>query len=262
MIFCCTIFPQYLPVGLGRQTHGKAGHPFSYFSPNKTNFRGPSARLVLNYKSVSYTTSWIEYPDIAPTFLAKDIAPNHPSSAPWKYTVPAICLPNGEHIMESMAIAQRLEIIYPEPSLPLETPHLSVVNRVLDQLSAILYPVYLTSVADLLNPPSKQYFQLDRERSLGKPLEQLAREKRQQEQDGVLYDGVKPHVHTLVDMLSETNTGPFLMGHVVSYADLVLVAWLRFFDRIGILKHFLEVDPGPLKALYDAASAWLGRDDY
>jgi len=114
------------------------------------------ARLVLNYKQISYTTCWIEYPDIALTLRTKGLPPNSPSTSPWQYTLPAIRLANGENIMESLAIIQSLELHYPESSLHLDSAYLSRVNTIFDNIQTVLSPMYLTSVPRRLNARSAE----------------------------------------------------------------------------------------------------------
>lgn len=219
------------------------------------------ARLILNYKQISYTTCWIEYPDIAPTLRAKGVSPNSSFTAPWEYTLPAIQLTNGETIMESLAIARSLELHHPKFSLLLDSIYLPRVNIVFDKIYIVLSSMYLTSVPQLLNARSAEYFRHDRERTLNKSLEQIEAELQRPRQDQQIHNAMTPYVHELAAMFQENDAGPFLLGKVVCYADFVVIAWMRFYEDVGYLDRFLTADPGPLRLLYEAAAAWLSRDD-
>jgi glutathione S-transferase len=221
-----------------------------------------TARLILNYKKIPYTTIWIEYPDIAPAFSSKGIPPNDPSSVPWEYTAPAIRLPNGEYLMESSAIAARLDAIYPEPALPMKTPDPAIVTGIFERLLTPLKSILLIGVHDILNPRSQDYFRQDREQKFVESLDQWRRERKQLEEDDGVAKAVKPQIDTLVAMLQESESGPWLMGSVVSYADLVIVAWLRFYEELSVLETVLSVDSGALRGLYEAASLLLKRCDH
>jgi glutathione S-transferase len=220
-----------------------------------------TARLILNYKKIPYTTHWIEYPDIAPTFSSIGIPPND-SSVPWEYTAPVIRLPNGEYVMESTNIAARLDTLYPEPALPIKASDPAIVNGIFGQLFGPLKAPFLVCVHDLLSPRSQEYFQQDREQSYGESLDQWRREKRQVEDGDGVTQAVKPQIDTLVGMLQENESGPYLMGKTVSYADLVIVAWLRFYEELGCLDAVLRADSGAVRDLYRAASPMLKRCDH
>jgi glutathione S-transferase len=221
-----------------------------------------TARLILNYKEIPYATNWVEYPDLAPAFSSKGIPPNDPSFVPWEYTAPAIRLPNGEYVMESSAIAARLDAIYPEPALQMETPDPAIVIGIFEQLLTPLKSILLIGVHDILNPRSQDYFRQDREQKFGESLDQWHKEKKQLGEDDVVAAVVKPQIDALVVMLRENNKGPYLLGNVVTYADLVIVAWLRFLEELRVLDAVLSVDSGAVRELYEAASPLLKRCDH
>jgi glutathione S-transferase len=75
--------------------------------------------MVLNFKAIPYTQSWICYPDIAPLFQALSVPP---IQGPALYTLPAIAhkatIPSTSGAMtDSMPIALHLDKIFPDPPL-------------------------------------------------------------------------------------------------------------------------------------------------
>ena len=114
----------------------------------------------------------------------------------------------------------------------------------------------------LLNARSAEYFQQGRERTLKKSLEQVNAELQRPGQDQEMHNAMTPYVLALTVVFQENDTGPSLMGEAVSYAGLVVVAWIRFYQELGYWYHFLAADPGPLRLLYDSTAAWLSTDDH
>lgn len=83
-----TIFPLSLLFKAGYLTYKKVGLPaFVLLYPPSSSYNLLTfpfvivARIVLNYKAIPYTTSWTEYPDIAPTLSPLGVQPNSLSIA-------------------------------------------------------------------------------------------------------------------------------------------------------------------------------------
>ncbi|KAH9480873.1 Glutathione S-transferase-like protein ustS [Psilocybe cubensis] len=77
------------------------------------------ARFSLNYKGIPYTTHWIEFPDIEPTFKKLGVPPSstQPDGSPY-YTVPTIYDPStGVYVSDSILIADYLDKTYPDKPL-------------------------------------------------------------------------------------------------------------------------------------------------
>ena len=133
-------------------------------------------RLILNYKQIPYTTTFLEFQDIEPTLSALGIPPNPTppttttATAPKRnYTVPAIHhLPTNTHLMDSAPIAAFLETTYPSPPLAPSTPQTTHIEA---QLRAIAGPVLYKSLVPrellLLAPAAQAYFRRTREADLG-----------------------------------------------------------------------------------------------
>src|SRR5262245_48590845 len=80
-------------------------------------------------------------------------------------------MPDGSFIMDSYKIAAAIEKLHPEPSLPLDEPHLLRFRKVLVALMGELTPIYVPGVAQrLLGDESIDYFLKTREQDVGMPL--------------------------------------------------------------------------------------------
>ncbi|EXJ65666.1 uncharacterized protein A1O5_11193 [Cladophialophora psammophila CBS 110553] len=214
-------------------------------------------RLVLNYKGIPYKTEWIEYPDLKPTFSKFGIPPN--SSGPYEYTSPAIRLPSGEYLMESRAIVDKLEQLHPSPSLHLNSPYLPRIEQLLPNLLGQVRPVFMPLVPKVfLNPPSYDYFVASREKALGMSLDEYAAKNTDK-----AWEDVKPFVKELAAIYAENSEGPFLMGKQVSYADMMVLGFLKMMDRLENVNKFFAMEGGEkLKEVYEAGAKWLERDSY
>jgi len=233
--------------------------PLHCWSPNPWK-----TRLLLNYKKLEYTTMWMEYPQIAPTFKNVGIPPNGKDEiAP--YTIPAVRLQpeassTPEWIMNSKAIASALEKKHPSPSLHLDSPLLPQVEEVLGKVFMPLVPVFLPRIPRLLlNEASVDYFQQTRAAVFGMTLDEL--EKSDQGGD-TAWKNAGPPLKGMAELLNATE-GPFLMGHTVSYADFHILGLFQAFKRVGddVFERLMQMDPAFPK-LYEASAEWLKRDDY
>ncbi|KAJ9608693.1 hypothetical protein H2200_006464 [Cladophialophora chaetospira] len=226
----------------------KGGHAWS-LNPLKT-------RLFLNIKGIPYKTQWVEYPDLKPTFQKFGIPPN--TSGPYEYTSPTVLLPSGEYVMDSRPIANKLESLHPTPSLHLDSPYLARMEEFLPKAVNAVRPVFMPLVPKVfLNTPSAEYFTKSREKSVGKSLDEYAQGKEQ------AFEDVKPFVKELGGWFAENSEGPFLLGKEVSYADVMVLGWLRMLDRLGVVDRIFEAEGGgKLKEAYEAAGKWFERETY
>jgi len=217
-------------------------------------------RLALNFKNIDYKTEWIEYPDIA-SRLSPHVPPNPKTDSPsWAaYTIPAVQFPDSTYMMESQAIAQRLEKDHPTPSLHLDSPLLPKVQALLPKILPPLGGLWQPAVpASLLNPSSKEYFERTRHERLGKPLAQIAQEFGGEE----AWMAAIPELKELGALL-KAEGGPFVTGKTPSYADFVILGWLQFFKTIDVklYERVVSIEPA-FGTLYDASKQWLERDDH
>ncbi|PYH99130.1 putative glutathione S-transferase [Aspergillus ellipticus CBS 707.79] len=182
-------------------------------------------RLLLNFKGIDYRTQWVEYPDIKPTF-EKHIPPN-PTGFP--YSIPTVLLPDGTYIMDSREIANSIEKQYPQPSLHLDSNYLTKIESIWSRHMSIVRPLFIPQVPKrLLNEGSLDYWYTTREEMFGMSLDQL-----EKEQGGdKIWDETESVIREATELLKE-NKGPFFMGEVISYADLVWTSILLFHQRLG-----------------------------
>jgi glutathione S-transferase len=232
-----------------------------YDLPSKQGFSWSlnpwKTRLALNIKGIPYKTQWIEYPDLKPTFQKLGIPPN--DSGPYEYTSPAVRLPNGEYLMESRKIIDALEKLYPTPSLHLDSPYQARVEEFLPKVIAKVRPIFMPLVpVTFLNPPSKAYFEQDRERAIGMPLQEYHAKNAEQ-----AYRDVEPLWKELAGFYAENEGGVWLSGGEVIYADVMVLGMLRMLDRLGVAERLWALEGGAaLKAVYAAAAKWFERDTY
>lgn len=115
--------------------------------------------------------------------------------------------------------------------------------------------------AQLLNPPSAEYFKRTREIRFNTTLEALLNDP---EHGGdKAWEAARPHIQALAALYREDTSGPFLRGKEVGYADFVVVGWLMMFERLGQLGKLLESGGGvELRGVWEACAKWRERDDH
>jgi glutathione S-transferase len=118
--------------------------------------------------------------------------------------------------------------------------------------------------SQLLNPPSAAYFRRTREARFSSTLEALRDDP--DKGGGKAFELMAPHLEKVAELYRKNQEGPFLEGKEVRYADLVVVAWMKMFDRLGRLEEVLaaqeKVGEGKeLRGLWEASQRWLERDD-
>ncbi|KAK7193656.1 hypothetical protein DPSP01_000209 [Paraphaeosphaeria sporulosa] len=215
-------------------------------------------RMILNYKSISYTTQWVEYPDLAPTLSSLGIPPNPPHRNPVPYSSPAIKHHNSTLEMDSWVIAHTLEKLHPTPSLNIDDPVNAQVRDLVTALSNPIRPFVIPKVPAILNPRSASYFLETREVRFGKPLSRVlaedATEKCWEEADEAAAEIGK--------LLRKDASGPFFLGARVSYADFIFVAYLKFLETVDreVFERVVGLDEG-FKGVYEACKEWLKRDN-
>ncbi|PPQ79766.1 hypothetical protein CVT25_003319 [Psilocybe cyanescens] len=190
------------------------------------NFNVWKTRISLNFKGIPYTTQWIEFPDIEPLFKKLGIPPsrNKADGSPF-YTIPAIHDPStGVYITDSILIAEYLDKTYPEK--PLIIPHgtLGVQSAFNDGVSYHLKSILAVSVPSLitkLNPPSANHMLIWRGSHEGPKVEVT-------EQWKAFENGLSQ-----VDVWYSRNggKGPFFLGDIPSWADIVMASFLAYTRR-------------------------------
>ncbi|KAL0572296.1 hypothetical protein V5O48_009662 [Marasmius crinis-equi] len=210
------------------------------------------ARLVLNYKKIPYETKWIEYPEIGPTFKALGIPPNSPPK--WSdWSVPTVQMLDGSYIMGSAAIAQKLEELYPEPSLHLDADIHEKVESAHLQMMFPNMPYFMPKIRKrILGEGSAAWFKADREKRSGMPEEQWETD------DRVGEEGLAEMVELLTKY--KRDEGPFILGSEPSYGDFIIAAMIDMFRCIGeeAYEKLVGYDTS-LRKVYEACGAWLEK---
>ncbi|KAJ5210498.1 hypothetical protein N7491_010305 [Penicillium cf. griseofulvum] len=223
-------------------------------------------RMVLNFKGIPYTQSWVSYPDIAPLLKASGVPP---SDSAMPYTLPAISHkgsitsnPDGV-LMESESIAMYLDKLYPSPPLfPSGDASYSLMVAVLNILAQILPSIrrlVVPNVPSGLDERGREYFIRTRSKAFGKPLSEV----RPTDEAELLavWQVIEKGTETLIKMLKgkDGKKGPFLEGETAGYADIILAGILAFFQRFdqGAFEKLMVLGNGEFKALYEACLPWL-----
>ncbi|KAI4290365.1 MAG: hypothetical protein L6R35_000354 [Caloplaca aegaea] len=219
-------------------------------------------RLVLNYKSIPYTTEWIEFADIAPHHKALSIPPNPenpnlPKDFPSAYTIPAVhFLKDGTYMQDSLAIARELEKRYPSPSLHLDTPQQAAMEALWSKMITSILPALTPNVvANVMTERSVPYFVETREKAFNIKISDW-----EKIDADTAWAEVAPVLTGFGDVLREKG-GPFALGAEPSFADFIVVAVMQFLKAIGngTFDRFVGADEA-LGRLYEASKQWADKD--
>lgn len=222
------------------------------------------ARMVLSYKNIPYTTHWLIHPEIEPTLKSLGLPPNSAPGPGSPYTVPTLSLPAGNGgtcVMDSLAIARKLEELHPEPSLRLELGLHDKAAAAVGKAAFPLFPAFLPRVSrDVLVESTVPLVNAGREKRFGMTIDQLA----------AMYDeektwkAVEPGFGEMKALLTEhkRDDGPFILGSQVSYGDFVMVALFEGLRRIGedLWEKVVGWDES-FKHVYEACKPYMEKDD-
>ena len=99
---------------------------------------------------------------------------------------------------------------------------------------------------------------------MGMPLEQLETEKGGEKAWTVAQEPLAG----VAKLLHADDSGPYLLGAEVSYADFVLVSFLRFCVRLGdgggkgdVFERFVMYDSA-FEKVFEACEKWMESDSY
>jgi glutathione S-transferase len=222
--------------------------------------------MVLNFKGIPYTQSYISYPDIAPLLSHYGVTP-HPTGA--QYTLPAILHkpsvqsnPNGA-LMDSLAIATHLDQTYPSPPLfPSGDASYALTLAVIKLLSSVTqkgYALLIPKVADLLDHRGQQYFIETRSARFGKPLSEVYPKEKSEVQ--TIIDATKEELQPVAQMLRGRpgKQGPFFEGKEPGYADILVVSFLAWVEKSHsvLFQELVSIGEGEIKELWVACLPWV-----
>ncbi|KAH9480877.1 Glutathione S-transferase-like protein ustS [Psilocybe cubensis] len=181
-------------------------------------------RFCLNFKGIPFTTQWVEYVELEPLFKKLGIEPTGkwPDGRPF-YSVPSIYDPStGVYVSDSIKIAEYLEKTYPNTPTLFPGNTAGVQSAFSEGFLSVLAPISglaLPSVLPNLNPISIEYLRGRVEAVRSKDLEQ---------------DWIK--LQEAMDQINiwfgrNGGKGQFLLGEVISWADIVVASILFFLRR-------------------------------
>jgi hypothetical protein len=136
------------------------------------------------------------------------VEPNKPSLNHVQYSIPAVRFPDNTYVMDSKAIALRLEKDYPSPSMHMDSPILPEVEKIIPSINAALRGVWCPKIPPkLLNEPSRDYFVRTREQRFGIKFDNMAEMMGGEE----AWMEALPGFKALGEILKK-NGGPFVEG--------------------------------------------------
>ena len=109
--------------------------------------------------------------------------------------------------MDSKAIAAHLEKLYPSPSLHLNSDAQKEIEQLVPKIHEALRGVSLPLVLNILNEPSREYFERTRSAMLGKSLKEYAQTNGGEH----AWIAALPYIKGLGEVIKK-NDGPFVMG--------------------------------------------------
>lgn len=179
-------------------------------------------------KDIPFKTEYVEYPDIESVCKKIGAKPTGAKAdgTPF-YTLPVIYDSNTKTVVEdSLNIAKYLDKTY--PNTPRLFPHNThVLQTAFLDASRVpvmkhLFPIVVLPIYNNLNPVSAEYFRKTREAALGKALEDVFPAGEEGEK---LWKEVEEG-HNKIASWFKDSSGPFVMGDIVSYADIELASRL------------------------------------
>lgn len=161
--------------------------------------------------------------------------------------------------MDSAAIAQFLESIYPEPAVPLtselgreiEAKSRSTVGRT---LGGSIMPREI----NILSPRSQEYFRRTREASIGRRFEDML-DLAKEEQDWLAVD---PELRAVGELMRTNKAeGPFVLGARPTYTDFFIAGALQSARMVheDTFQRFVKY-PG-FKDIYEGCRPYMERNN-
>lgn len=197
--------------------------------------------------------------DIPTDFAHSGIPPHSSKFEIVPYTIPAVRLPDESYVMESSKISRKIDALYPEPTVDLDSPLQAVVQRALNKIMTRLAPVLVPRMPrETLSGVSIQYHRQARHKTFGMSLEQF-----EDRFSGAAWQKADPFLRQLADILKANPEGPFCHGATPTYADFLIVAFLEWCVclRGPIFDRLVDIDP-VFSTVYMACKPWLARNDH
>lgn len=162
--------------------------------------------------------------------------------------------------MNSVAIAAKLEELYPEPSHHLDLDLHEKAQAILPRIARPLLPELMPKIRDeLVTNHGMDHWAGAREKLFGMSIDELC-QTRGGDQAWVAAEPGRQELKQFMRS-HKIDNGPFALGSKASYADFIIAALLISAQRAGqdVLDHFLLGD-ARLRALWDACQPLLKTD--
>ncbi|OAX84660.1 hypothetical protein ACJ72_00974 [Emergomyces africanus] len=250
--------------------------PSKSWSPNTLR-----TRLVLNFKKIPYSQSFISYPDIAPLLKSLSVLPLLGGNFP--YTLPAIAHHHHHHpaptpsnpnsvINDSWPIALYLETTFPTPEYPTIFPSAGsyalalAVGKLVNALGPATRQILLPKIPAILDERGAEYFRQTRAEMFGKPLEEMEGEELEK-----AWASVEADLKVVAGMLRGNpceeegregegeRKGPFFEGKEAGYADFIFAGYLVWYERghRDSWERVVSVGDGEIRRFWDACLPWI-----
>ncbi|KAG0698287.1 hypothetical protein DFH29DRAFT_834834 [Suillus ampliporus] len=190
-------------------------------NPSKTRF-------CLGHKGLPHEIAWVEFPDIAATMKSIGASP----TAGGMYTLPVIKDPNtGAVVSDSHAIAKYLDETYPDKPLIPQGAHVLVQTFESMFISTVLKPSFkllMVRTLEIQNDINREWFIQSRLKMFRENRwEDMAPDGKAQQMWAALKKGLG-----VVDGWYQKSGGRWIMGDTFSFADIVVVSWMAWFNAI------------------------------
>lgn len=197
------------------------------------------------------------YPEIRPLLESKGVQAAGTGDSTSEFTLPAI-EHDGNVVMDSFAIAKYLEKAFPDrpPVFFAQSQALCVLltNQLMTHIGRVLFPLLLPRIVALLDDKGADYFRRTREAKFKLAIMEDINKDTERVQK--TWESVKQPLSVINDMLKQNTEGPYFYGRTRSYADCILLAFLKWWKRCGEKDFFdkvLELAP-EFRKVWEASS--------
>lgn len=160
-------------------------------------------------------------------------------------------------MMDSAVIAAKLESLYPQPSLhlnsELENEAQAAMGAVFMSLVFYLAP---SVIRNLVAEEDVEWFKADRASRFNMTVEELETEKNADD----AYAAARPAFVKCQEVLRrhKKDEGPFILGSKPSYADFYFISTMQMFRQSDqqLFERFLQEAGPEMRELYKACEKW------
>lgn len=191
------------------------------------------SRLALHFKGLQFETEWIEYPDIAPRLkeMGVEATEKEEDGSPL-YTLPVIKDDStGKIVGDSWKIAKYLDDTYPDKPTLFPFGFRAPIHFFQAYFSnTAIRPgrhIFVSESFFKLNPASKDFFRRTRETEFGVKMEDFAPLGPKRDE---MWAAVREGFSRVAAKYESSEEGSlsYFYGDKVSYADLIVVAYLLY----------------------------------